>query len=808
MFCKNCGTELTEDNLFCPECGERVDAANQSPELAETVFIEEIALERAAAAALEQTTEEAITAEVENTYEEPAEEMVTAEAENTYEEPVMTQEPVIEEMPVPEVQNVYAEPIIEETPVIPAAGVKYCHNCGAANAENTDFCGNCGVSLRADAPTFTAAEQPKKKFALNLNMKALNMNALNMKYVIIGAGAAAALIIVVGILFAVILGGSKDKPLLYLKDNEINSVLKKNKTYVVSEDIYSDRDYISGLYDATSYQIQLTKDNKYIFYPKEKTPDGRFDLYRREYGKEKGEETKVDSDVSSYYIIDGNRVFYIKDSSANRLYFSNLKKDKEKIASDVSWFRISDNKKYILWETYDEGGKLYVQDISLKKEKIKIDSDISYIAGISKDFKNIVYRKDDILYVMRDFEEKEKIASSVVDEYVYFQENEDMEIYYRVEDNTESAASEESADLSAFHMFVNDDLAAEDANITIPNENNYRKTGYVQEPQYDWYSGRLIGYETRENTVTDWDAYNADYEKYNKKEERDSLRQHLANTLSPYAAGSVEEYYYSDATKKNERILEDSVRDELFGGAVMLYSVLDQENIEQVNFSALIGTDDYIDFYQAEERARNAALSNVTVKMCYKGKLTVLDIDWDEYGSVARLETNEKAKMCYLLLQRRTEDYSTEYALFKTGFKSDGSLEAVADECGNMELVTDDGVYYTADLDDNGAGDLYFNDKKIDSDVDADSCRKLEKGGVMYLTDPGEGGGTLYQYTKKDPEKIAADVVDYVEQDNGSIALLTDYNFSKYRGDLKVYYKGKLNAVDSDVASIVRPIQH
>lgn len=31
MFCKNCGTEMSEGSLFCPKCGTSVDASSKSP---------------------------------------------------------------------------------------------------------------------------------------------------------------------------------------------------------------------------------------------------------------------------------------------------------------------------------------------------------------------------------------------------------------------------------------------------------------------------------------------------------------------------------------------------------------------------------------------------------------------------------------------------------------------------------------------------------------------------------------------------------------------------------------------------------
>ncbi len=579
----------------------------------------------------------------------------------------------------------------------------FCENCGTKLTEDNLFCPECGEKVQIE----NVSEEPVMKEVMAEEVPNIpeKKPAFPKKYLIAGIGAAAVLVVACllfvmfgGVSRISMLGGGKSKigPLLYLKDNELNGVLKKNKTYVVSDGIYSNKDNIYDPSDSISsyQQVQITEDGKYIFYPRKKYSERRFDLYRREYGKEKAEEIKVGSDISSYYVLDKNRVFYIKNAETNKLYFHDLKKDeKEPLSSDVNWFRISEDHKYVLWkETNNEDARLFVRDTALKNDEIRIAANISNIDGISKDFKKIVYRKDDKLYVTRDFgkddKKEDRIASSVTGVNTYFSEDGKMEIYFTV--NKDDAADDDGA----------------------------------------------------------W---------------------------------KEEEYYYSDETKKTELILKEGVLARYFAGAVMLYFVSDADSTDEVE--------------------------DLKEQMFYKGKATTLDIDFEEYnGGIFEVKASEKKQECYLVLQNRT-NRKTEYTLFKTGFKSDGKLEMMAEGFGYMEQVTDDGIYYMTELS-NGTGELYFNDKKADSDVKMYSARVLEKGGVMYLTDPNnDGSGTLYQYKKGDPEKIADDVADYVEQANGGIAFLSDYNFSRNRGDLKLYEKGKVIAVDSDVTCIIQAVK-
>lgn len=122
-------------------------------------------------------------------------------------------------------------------------------------------------------------------------------------------------------------------------------------------------------------------------------------------------------------------------------------------------------------------------------------------------------------------------------------------------------------------------------------------------------------------------------------------------------------------------------------------------------------------------------------------------------------------------------------------------------EVFDVSFITDDGIYYTMDQDDEVC-DLYLNDEKLDSDVKTYSTRK-DDNTVYYIVDPDDGEGTLKRTIGGKSVKIADDVAEYSSDESGDVVFLSDYNFKKYRGDLSLFSNNKIEKIDTDVTSIV-----
>ena len=747
MYCEKCGKLLEEGTLFCPECGNKV--AESEPETmmqdksseADVVSMEED----------EKTIIYEMNSEKES--EEKCDQEETADSCESADMPGIETEDEKDSGSV--VENAVAPGAIIET-----SKIKYCHNCGAANAETDAFCYACGNPM-SDNNNVTGKKKEKRV-------------KVSGKNIILGIAAAAAVALAV-VIIGFITRGSKNNALIYLKDNEFAYYMKKN-TVGFSDDVYEDKDDLYGPFNGIVSYVTITKDGKYIFYPQNYT-GGDFDLYCRKMKDTKTTDSKVASDISQYTVLQNNKIVYLENSDSKKMYISDLN-DKEKIASDVTWYCVSADEKYILWRT-DSENRLYIRDLSLKDDKIKIDSDISLIVYRSDDLRKIVYEKDEALYYVENFGKKQKIDSDVYAEYIVENDSQ-IEIYYLVDQNE---------DIKLYDL-VDDDYASQDANMQEPNIADYQKT--VSKPSF---------WGTREEVVTD-DAYYAELDKYNEKVARDYYRDFMNEqvvaktyTMYCYKLGEAEAKEYTTGVIFNYWD---------YRTPVMIYNELDLEKGEKSKLSKLMDMDDYSEM---EEYIQSIIADEaITTYMINDGKRTALDIDLDEYSSdiyVCAVDKNRKE--CYFEISENNGDQKTD--LFRTNYgKMDGKLELVSDEYYDVELVTDQGVYYIAESDDGYVGELYLDDEKIDSDVLSGSVCSIESGeGIIYLTDPDDTlrEGTLRMNKGADSVKISDDVAYYVSNDKGDIAFLEDYNYDKYRGELKVFKNNKVTFVDSDVTTIL-----
>ncbi len=291
---------------------------------------------------------------------------------------------------------------VEPTPA-PAAEpvVTFCPNCGAAMAEPTGFCENCGAKVEAPE----AAPAPKK--------------GISPKFLKLGIIAVAAIVLIV-VLIAIFSGGSKPNYALYIKDSAIQAAKMPSGKPAEISDEYS------------STTVWMTADGKTIFY----VEDG--DLVYKDSAGEK-DSTKVVSGVSSFAIsANGKKVVYLKEG---KLYTHDLK-DPTKIDSDVTAFWVTDDCKTILYKQSSEG-KVTLYKKTGTKESVKIASGESIsISDYTDDLKTIVFKLDGDLYTQTGTKDKEKVASdaSMVGSYY------DGAFYYKVDEEETVEVTEGEGD--------------------------------------------------------------------------------------------------------------------------------------------------------------------------------------------------------------------------------------------------------------------------------------------------------------------------------------------------------------------------
>ena len=526
--------------------------------------------------------------------------------------------------------------------------------------------------------------------------------------------------------------------------------------------------------------MSYSKDGKYICYPTDVNygdDDIEFRLNMQKVGKTE-EPVKIDSSVTSYTILDNNKILY-KKAGNDTLYINDKKGNKEKIASDVNYFYLDSDQKNIVWSESNGDGTINVcqQDIALKKEKKTLAKDVDSFYA-SSDLKYVVVQEQDTLYMVENFGEKQKIASGVED--VSYDDLDNGGIYY-------TKSSEET--LSAEDV-VEDDCADSDATIEEPDREDYK----VEKIEKNDWTGK---YEKVESV--DEDAYDAAYEKYYDKENRDEIR----DALEDYEISTpVEKLYY---VKDGKETQVDATVAQMYyytgDWKGIVYSRYNMDDVPKLKISEIDSASSIeSDYYQM------LAESAQTCVYTEKDKTVVLD---ENLATVWGVDADSKTGYGVKMQDSGSEDEDATYNLysFSVDNNSDGKCKLISEDVAYyQELIKDGDVYYLKDTDSDGNGDLYCNDKNIDSDVKSGTLYTVpDSDNVLYAVDynSSNNSATLKMYDGKKDKIIADDVYSYLPIDEKHIALLIDYSMKSYRGDLQ-YYLGKeeLKSIDEDVSFI------
>ena len=639
-------------------------------------------------------------------------------------------------------------------------GQKYSIHCGSPNDADSVYCTTCGRNVNGDDEyEYEPVRRTPKKLITGI------VGVLVIAVVVVGT------VKIIGGM-----GGSKaDSYIAYVKDGYINQgdIDHYKKKTVEYEGRYADENAESEDHSAG---VSYSKDGKYICYPTDLN-FGNFTSFRLNMQKvgKTDEPVKIDSEVRVYTILDNNKVIYIKGDN-DTLYINDWKGNKEKIASGVSNYRLDDDQKNIVWGESNGETRIDIcqQDLALKKEKKTLIKEVYPYFETSSDLKYVVGRNDDTVYMVENFGEKQKIASGVKN--TFYNDLDNGGIYY-TKDLEETLSAEEAID---------DDCADSDATLEKPDREDYQ----VEKIQKNSWTGKYEKVQT-----LDEEAYDEAKEKYYAKEKRDEIREELEEHE---ISVPIEKLYYVKDGKETQ--IDDKVaqiHNNSWEG--IIYNHYNMEEMPKLKLSEIEDIDSVdSDYYQL-------LLESVQTYMyTEKNKSVVLDeVLYSTWG----VDSDSKTGYGLKKDDEDLDDEDSTYTLysFSVDSKSDGTCKLVSENVdSHRKLIEDGNIYYLKDTDGNGNGDLFCNEKNIDSDVRT-ICKIPDSSNILYEVDYSESNGssTLKMYDGKKDTTIADDVYSYLPVDEKHIGLLTDYNVRYHRGDLK-YYLGKeeLKNIDEDVSFI------
>ena len=707
--------------------------------------------------------------------------------------------------------------------------MRICPNCKKELNDKIKFCGNCGTCVSDETVLY---QPPKKKISEELTQPLTNKkvtepesaventktsNTKNatkginpfIKKCIMFGGLGVACITVVIVFIVVIFTGKNIKKqnnyVMYMKEEEIffNNLKKNSKSWQVTTRLIDFENLDDNIMlSITKYNMSnctyVSKDSKYIFFADklDNVSNYYFNLYYREINKEDSEAFKIDSDVRVYCVNDNSTLVTYTKGEENNLYQYNIKDDsKEKVASNITNWKVSDDGKTIIYT--DEEYNFYRKESGEDKEKIA--SNISRITFVSDDFKTIYYEKDSSLYIKEDGEDKVKIDSDVYDVVIVYETG---EIYYVTKDDGKTTLMD----------YVIDDKLADDNKITgypsaeypiypdKPSRWDYDSNEEYTEAYYEWQD-KVEKYNIEYERVDK--KFREEVAAYEAKIKRDELRESLKKRKLSYTectlyyydgneAKFITDTYYHRADDGPMGVEEDILISEK--SPVISYMAYDLSTIKSYKLSEISSV------YELEEEIENSITADryITVKEV----ATVIEPEKE----VENLIINKNGTLVYYLDDVSEEkSYGDLYQItISKGVVGEPQMYDSDVMIGGCEFVDNTRIKYFKDYSKFGTADLYIDKEKIDYDVYYSNIL-VQSGKVVYMTDYNDEKcyGTLKVYEDKKSVTIGEEVYNYCITPDGRVVYLYDYSMKYYKGELYVWDNGEKTKIDDDVMEFI-----
>lgn len=605
-----------------------------------------------------------------------------------------------------------------------------------------------------------------------------------------------------------------DKQMIYAKDGRLYFTpnVSKEKDPV---EIYNAHD------NETSFEIKYTKNQKYAFFLTDSEDEQR--LYRVNTQKLTSNESKndkyieeIDSDVTDFSVLGSDRILYYRDSNSGReLNFYDGKDTKEIDSKVCAQYHSGNVVYYLIDEGDDYNYELYYYNLKTGKH-----GDIDECNTVAD------YNENEILYSVSDGDtcdickakpgsEGTKIVSDVASSWTG---NLDAGVISYTKEITES---------KSYYDFVNDPYAAEDANATEPQMDDYltevdpedvldsydyndylddRSYFYSNDTSmysitindtsyYSCYSNSNVyyNYDNDDFYLYDEDAYSEAYDDYYAVGNRDDLRDALKDLT--FDSTSYDLYLYT--SKGGEKKIAESILpiDSDPVNQIFLYQKAQDLGDEKVcSIDDLYDASDVEDYiYDSDNdssvyvningKEQDMKMTSVSMNCSEDGK-TVMIVDQSDEDSnelIAYKKKGDSLEKIGTVEQDYTTGswYGNDYYYFDDNHDfyiySNGKSKKIAKDVAIAELEGD-GNFMVFDVDSSyESSDLKVlkGDEQIGKirDVGYYGATYVDKNCIVYITNDGD----LNVYDGEDSRKIDRDVSSYWMGDDNDKATFSGW---------------------------------
>lgn len=605
-----------------------------------------------------------------------------------------------------------------------------------------------------------------------------------------------------------------DKQMIYAKDGRLYFTpnVSKEKDPV---EIYNAHD------NETSFEIKYTKNQKYAFFLTDSEDEQR--LYRVNTQKLTSNESKndkyieeIDSDVTDFSVLGSGRILYYRDSNSGReLNFYDGKDTKEIDSKVCAQYHSGNVVYYLIDEGDDYNYELYYYNLKTGKH-----GDIDECNTVAD------YNENEILYSVSDGDtcdickakpgsEGTKIVSDVASSWTG---NLDAGVISYKREIKES---------KSYYDFVNDPYAAEDANATEPQMDDYltevdpedvldsydyndylddRSYFYSNDTSmysitindtsyYSCYSNSNVyyNYDNDDFYLYDEDAYSEAYDDYYAAGNRDDLRDALKDLT--FDSTSYDLYLYT--SKGGEKKIAESILpiDSDPVNQIFLYQKAQDLGDEKVcSIDDLYDASDVEDYiYDSDNdssvyvningKEQDMKMTSVSMNCSEDGK-TVMIVDQSDEDSnelIAYKKKGDSLEKIGTVEQDYTTGswYGNDYYYFDDNHDfyiySNGKSKKIAKDVAIAELEGD-GNFMVFDVDSSyESSDLKVlkGDEQIGKirDVGYYGATYVDKNCIVYITNDGD----LNVYDGEDSRKIDRDVSSYWMGDDNDKATFSGW---------------------------------
>ena len=591
-----------------------------------------------------------------------------------------------------------------------------------------------------------------------------------------------------------------DKQMIYAKDGRLYFTpnVSKEKDPV---EIYNAHD------NETSYEIKYTKNQKYAFFLTDSEDEQR--LYRVNTQKLTSNESKndkyieeIDSGVTDFSVLGSDRILYYRDSNSGRELNFYDGKDTKEIDSKVKAQCHSGNVVYYLRDEGDDYNyELYYYNLKTGKH-----GDIDECIEVAD------YNENEILYSVSDGDtcdiykakpgsEGTKIVSDVASDWTGNLDARVISYKREIKEN------------KSYYDFVNDPYAAEDANATEPQMDDYLTevdpedvldsyayNNYLDDRSYFYsndtsmdsitindtsyyscYSNSNVyyNYDNDDFYLYDEDAYSEAYDDYYAAGNRDDLRDALKDLT--FDSTSYDLFLYT--SKGGEKKIAESILpiDSDPVNQIFLYrkaqdlgdekvcsidDLYDANDVENYIYNSDNDSSVYVNINGKEQDMK---MTSVSMNCSEDGK-TVMVVDQSDEDSNELIAYKKKGDSLEKI-GTVEKDYTTgswygnDYYYFDDNndfyIYSNGKSKKIAKDVKVAELE-DDGNFMVFDVDSSyESSDLKVlkGDEQIGKirDVGYYGATYVDKNCIVYITNDGD----LNVYDGEDSRKIDRDVYRY-----------------------------------------------